>query len=171
MSKRYDQYLATHRANVCKAYFWIKDHLPELCIGYDELQRVILSHDSSKYIPDEYEAYDAYFYGSDKSQKVNDEFKRAWLIHIHRNPHHWQHWVLINDDPEEEETLIEMPHEQILAMICDWWSFSWNSGDLYEIFNWYDDHKHYIKLNDNTRETVEDILDKIKEKLDTKEKD
>ncbi|MFR1480703.1 MAG: DUF5662 family protein [Hydrogeniiclostridium mannosilyticum] len=30
---------------------------------------------------------------------VVQAFQRAWLLHIHRNPHHWQHWVLINDDP------------------------------------------------------------------------
>ena len=168
MSKQYVQYLATHRAHVCKAYFWVNEHLPELCTRDKELRTVILTHDSSKIIPDEYDAYDAYFYGSDKSQKANDDFKRAWLLHIHRNPHHWQHWVLNNDDPDEGETLLEMPYEQILAMICDWWSFSWTSGDLYEIFNWYDRHKNYIKLNDNTRATVEDVLDRIKDQLDTK---
>lgn len=171
MSKQYDQYLATHRAHVCKAYFWIREHLPELCNRGDELRTVILTHDISKIIPDEYDAYDSYFYSSDKSQKVKDDFNRAWLLHIHRNPHHWQHWVLNNDDPDEGEMLLEMPYEQVLAMICDWWSFSWTSDDLYEIFSWYDKHKRYIKLNENTRATVEDILDKIKEQLDMKKED
>lgn len=172
MSKRYDGYLATHRANVCNAFYWIQDHLPELFTGdVDYKREVILSHDQSKYEPDEYYAYDAYFYGSEKTQQVKDDFKRAWLLHIHRNPHHWQHWILNNDEPEEGETLLEMPHEQILAMICDWWSFSWKTGDLYEIFNWYDGHKDYIKLNAKTRATVEDILDKIKDQLDMKERE
>ena len=165
MSKRYDQYLATHRANVCNAYYWINDHLPELFTGGIDYKRVILTHDQSKFEPDEYYAYDAYFYGADKSQKVLDDFNRAWLLHIHRNPHHWQHWVLIKDEPDEGETLLEIPYEQIIAMICDWWSFSWKDGNLNEIFNWYDNHKDYIKLNVNTRATVEDILDKIKEEL------
>ena len=168
MSKLYDQYLATHHSNVFNAYYWINDHLPELLIGGKDYKRIIvLTHDQSKRESDEYHAYDAYFYGSDKSQKVYDEFKRAWLLHIHRNPHHWQHWVLINDDPNEGETLLEMPYEQILAMICDWWSCSWSKGDKYEIFTWYDEHKDYIKLNDSTRATIEDILEKIKNKLDS----
>lgn len=171
MSKRYDQYLSTHHSNVTKAYYYINDYLPELFVGGKDYKRVVmLTHDQSKYEPDEYYAYDAYFYGSDKSQKVKDDFKRAWLLHIHRNPHHWQHWVLNNDEPDEGETLLEMPYEQILAMICDWWSFSWANSDPYEIFRWYDDHKHYIKLNENTRATVEDILEKIKEKLNEKER-
>lgn len=59
-----------------------------------------------------------------------------------------------------------MPIEYILEMICDWWSFSWSKDRLYEIFDWYDGHKKYIKLSKNTRKTVEDILDKIHRKLD-----
>lgn len=59
-----------------------------------------------------------------------------------------------------------MPHNYIIEMICDWWAFSWAKGNLYEIFSWYDAHKHYMKLSDKTRKTVEDILEKIKAKLD-----
>ena len=50
-------------------------------------------------------------------------------------------------------------------MICDWWSFSWAVGNLTEIFNWYDERKEYIKLSDETRTTVENILCKIESKL------
>jgi hypothetical protein len=54
-------------------------------------------------------------------------------------------------------------------MICDWWAFSWNKGNLYEIFKWYDQHKAYMKLSGKTRKTVEDILEKLKAKLDEAE--
>ena len=80
--------------------------------------------------------------------------------------HHWQHWILINDDPDKAEVILDMPYNYILEMICDWWSFSWKTGKLEEIFTWYDAHKAYMKLSDKTRETVEDILDKIKAKLE-----
>ena len=59
-----------------------------------------------------------------------------------------------------------MPYNYIIEMICDWWAFSWNSGNLNEIFDWYDEHKNYMKLSDATRKTVENILSKIKEKLE-----
>ena len=42
---------------------------------------------------------------------------KAWLLHIHRNPHHWQYWVLINDNPEEGENLIEMPYNYIIGLV------------------------------------------------------
>jgi hypothetical protein len=65
--------------------------------------------------------------------------------------------------------VLEMPYDYILEMICDWWAFSWQSGDLYEIFKWYEEHSKYMKLAPKTRETVNDILEKIKGKL-TEEK-
>ena len=94
--------------------------------GIDEYKATLwLNHDESKNDPDEYNAYDDYFYGKNRSYGVVMAFKQAWLEHIHRSPHHWQHWVLINDEPEEGEVILEMPYEYIIEMICDWWSFSW----------------------------------------------
>ena len=61
---------------------------------------------------------------------------------------------------------LDMPLNYIFEMICDWWSFSWKTGKLTEIFSWYDAHKDYMKLSGRTRKTVEDILDKIKSKLE-----
>lgn len=91
--------------------------------------------------------------------------KQARLMHIHRNPHHWQHWVLINDEPKEGTILIEMPYPYIIEMVCDWWAFSWIKGDLSEMFAWYKDHEAYIKLHNNTRSIVEEILEMIRTKL------
>lgn len=122
-------------------------------------------HDISKYSPDEYTPYDNYFYG-EKSSTATIALNRAWLIHIHRNPHHWQHWVLINDDPNEGEIILDIPYNYIIEMICDWWAFSWNKGNLNEIFDWYEEHKNYMKLSDKTRKTVEDIMYKIKNNLE-----
>ena len=165
MSAQYDQYLHTHKANVAKGFAWIRENLPELIKNVENLEWLIcFNHDASKTEQDEYEAYDAYFYGGNRSYAVVQEFNKAWLKHIHRNPHHWQHWVLINDEAKEGEVVIEMPYEYIIEMICDWWSFSWSKGDLTEIFKWYADHKN-IKLHPKTRATVDVILGKIKEKL------
>ena len=100
----------------------------------------------------------AYFYGGNRSYAVVQEFNYAWLRHIHRNPHHWQYWILVNDDPDEGEVVMDMPYNYIIEMICDWWAFSHMKGDLTEIFKWYDEHRDYMKLSDNTRKEVEWIL-------------
>ncbi|WP_407450036.1 DUF5662 family protein [Fibrobacter sp.] len=169
MSYEYDRYLTQHKAGVTKGYEWIKENIPELidenCSGEWD---ICFNHDASKTDCEEYRAYDAYFYGGNRSYKVVQDFKLAWLHHIHNNPHHWQHWILINDDPKEGEIILDMPYQFIIEMICDWWSFSWTKGKLTEIFNWYDAHKDYMKLSDKTRKTVEDILVKIKAKLKEK---
>ena len=169
MSIAYDEYLKDHKANVTKGFYWLKDNLPDV-LKLDERGEVewqiCVNHDASKNHPEEYDAYDQYFYGKNKSYVVVQCFKYAWLHHIHHNPHHWQHWVLINDEPGRGTEVLDMPHNYIVEMICDWWSFSWKKGELYEIFSWYDQHKAYIQLSDKTRKTVEDILDKIREKLD-----
>lgn len=167
MSEKYDEYIESHRANVAKAYKWLNAKLPNI-FPPDEKGNIehqcIFAHDESKYDQDEYEAYDNYFYGN-RSYDVVDKFNYAWLAHIHKNPHHWQHWILINDDPEEGEKILDMPDCYIIEMICDWWSFSWKSGDLIEIFDWYEKHSKYMKLSQYTRQKVEDILAQMREKL------
>ena len=167
MSIQYDNYLTNHKNNVYRGYEWISKNLPEILkpdLAYE--YQLMYNHDASKSSDQEYHAYDAYFYGRNRSYQVVQEFNRAWLHHIHHNPHHWQHWVLINDNPNEGEIVLDMPHLYIIEAVCDWWAFSWAKGNLYEIFNWYDEHKAYMKLSDKTRRTVEDILAKIKTKLD-----
>ena len=169
MGLKYDEYIKEHKDNVKQAYQWLRNYLPEIFEdGYLKMECDLLieEHDKSKYSSEEYDPYDAYFYGS-RSYQVVDEFKHAWLHHIHKNPHHWQHWVLINDNPEEGEIVLDMPDEYIIEMICDWWSFSWKSGDLTEIFKWYEEHSPYMKLSEYTRDHVEDILRMIKEKLES----
>lgn len=169
MSYEYDQYLREHRENVAKGFRWMQNHLPDILRSMNPIDlenQICVDHDRSKDTVAEYEPYDAYFYGKNKSFEVVQSFNRAWLHHIHRNPHHWQYWVLINDDPKEGEVILDMDYCYILEMLCDWWAFSWKKGNLYEIFSWYREHRDYMKLSAKTRRTVEEILDKILEKLD-----
>ena len=166
MSKEYDNYLEQHKANVRKGFEWLLENLPGLVENVPNLEwQICFNHDQSKTEPDEYEAYDAYFYGGNRSYQVVQDFNYAWLLHIHRNPHHWQYWMLQNDDPELGEIVLDMPMNYIIEMICDWWSFSWAKGDLTEIFKWYEERKNYIKLSEMTRGEVESILNLMKEKL------
>lgn len=169
MSEKYNEYLREHKKGVSDAYNWMLLNIPEVFEDDDIKAKVEhqcnFAHDASKENTDEYEAYDAYLYGS-KSFQVVQDFNYAWLNHIHRNPHHWQHWILLNDNPDEGEIILDMPDSYIIEMVCDWWSFSWKTGKLFEIFDWYDKHKDYIKLSELTRNKVEAILELIKEQLE-----
>lgn len=161
MSVVYVGYLTEHIANVNNALDWMASR------GIIENKMSIgLGHDESKYSGQEYQAYDDYFYGNDNKTKeeIDQAFDYAWLHHIHNNKHHWQYWILHED--EGSVKALEMPEEYVYEMIADWWSFSWKADNLYEIFNWYEDHKNKIILHPNTRTLVESTLSTIKEKLD-----
>ena len=180
MSKEYDLYLKEHIRNVERGLNWLLENVGEEKIrdilpGLRSLRtKMFIDHDISKFGANEYVAYDAYFYSpsgvkseNGVSEKVQKDFNYAWLNHIHANPHHWQHWVLVNDDKELGCVALEMPDRYILEMICDWWAFSWAKGDLYEIFNWWNEHSDYILLAPETREKalgmLRLILDKVNE--------
>lgn len=167
MSLQYDLYLAEHRANVKKGFDWLCENIPELVENIPDVAwQTEFMHDESKDNSLEYEPYDNYFYGGNRSFDVVMEYRLAWLRHLHNNPHHWQYWILINDDPKEGEVILDMPDKYIIEMICDWWSFSWSKGNLKEIFDWYDEHSKYMKLSGKTKKTVEDILSKMKKVLE-----
>ena len=182
-NNKYEEYLTAHIANVKKGYEWLKENLPDIVSEdnyfdetayYGELDDIIAKHDHSKYnrIPDrdeyyelrcEYDAYADYFYG-EQTPEVCAAFDRAWLAHIHANPHHWQHWMLQND--EDGLKILDMPYVFIIEMVSDWWAFSWKENKLDEIFNWYEKNKKGILLSDKTRNTLENILEQLKIKLE-----
>lgn len=166
MKDEYDQYLEEHISGVKNAFDWLLENLPELFEGYDSdyIGSIVSKHDESKYSDEEYFAYCEYFYGDEKVDEVQEEFDAAWLHHQHNNPHHWQHWLLREDDGANKA--LEIPYEYIIEMISDWWSFSWKKNNLYEIFNWFENNTEKIILHNTSRKTVEDIMNKIKIKLD-----
>lgn len=162
VNEQYDAYLREHRANVQKAYDWLYANIPEMqdiCHRNPDLNQMIQEHDKSKDLPDEYTPYALYFYGSDEERAgVEDAFNVAWLLHQDRNPHHWQHWVLINDEPEAGFVALEMPIPYVIEMLCDWMSFGVKTGDISEVICFYRKHKDYMLLHKNTRKLVETIL-------------
>lgn len=164
MSVEYDKYLSEHIANVNRALRWMLDNLPRNDTQKQAIEDALNNnHDASKYEKFEYEPYDAYFYGGNRSYKVLVEFNYAWLMHIHRNPHHWQYWVLIEDDPENGSVMkpLPMPLVYVYEMIADWWSFSWRDENLFEIFKWYNEHWAKQYIHPTTRAIIREILEEI----------
>lgn len=165
MSDKYKAYVEEHVKNIKLAFNWLYQYLPDLFdyCDSDLLGKQISSHDMSKWSKEEYDPYCEYFYGDNKTDEVKQNFDKAWLHHIHNNPHHWNYWVLIDNG---ETKALPMDYFNICEMILDWWTFSWKSGNLYEIFDWYDKHKDKMILHEQTRNIIEEILHKIKEVLD-----
>lgn len=131
----------------------------------------LIIHDWSKFGPLEWTAYANHFYrdggvwkfkrnkGQHSPGDAKDEFNRAWLRHIHKNPHHWQHWVLMFDDDGYQA--LEMPENFVREMVADWMGAGLAQKGIPDILHWYDQNKNRMILHENTRRRVREILDSL----------
>jgi len=99
-----------------------------------------ITHDLSKFLPDEFFPYMLYFYVD--SKKYDKMFDIAWLKHQHRNAHHWQHWLLQKDSGNL--VCIDIPKQYLIEMVCDWVGAGIaingkadNSDKYFETKQWY----------------------------------
>jgi len=169
-NQEYSNYLKNHLDNINFGFEWLHKNLPNIFIHEDcnyetMIQMNIRTHDDSKSSCNEWIPYREYFYGNKEDEDIQNAFNYAWLHHIHNNPHHWQYWLLYEDDTKKP-TPLEIPYEYLIEMILDWWSFSWKQGNLYEIQDWYNNHKSMIIMNENSKNLIEEIIKSIIDKLD-----
>ena len=132
-----------------------------------------MTHDISKLLLSEFLPYMEHFYGSKigigrgrdetgyyKPTDTGDRaFDFAWLLHQKRNKHHWQWWVL----PEDEGGLkvLEMPLKYRQEMLCDWRGAGKAQGRP-DTLAWYRKNGSRMALGDKTREWIEKTLGVIK---------
>lgn len=128
-----------------------------------------LMHDMSKFRPSEFIPYANFFYGKPKVRKKgyykatnsgDDNFDRAWLDHIHCNKHHWQHWVLQED--EGNVFCLKMPYKYVLEMVCDWIGAGKAQNSELSCHEWYKAHKHKMHFHDSTKKDLEFLLQEEK---------
>ena len=121
---------------------------------------LLIIHDWQKFTPTEWNPYVLTFYGGWKygarPRWLVSAFDSAWLHHIHLGPHHWQYWVLQNDDGSTKA--IEMPDKYRREMLADW------RGAGRAIFGddntreWYLENKNRMVFHPKTREWIEHQL-------------
>lgn len=156
----YDAYLREHQYNVRKAFNILAPEIKKKGpIIFAATRRVINCHDESKFRSDEYEAYADKFYRDVENLTA---FNRAWLMHIHRNPHHWQYWVLIEDSGNKE--ILDMPFVYIVEMVCDWHSFS-AEDPTSTAYKFFELNGSRMKLSPKTLKTVNELLEFLKSSL------
>lgn len=140
----------------------------------------LLIHDLSKFRPSEWRPYVEKFYGKpfdpeasgDETVRraeartqlaVNRAFDVAWLKHQHRNPHHWQHYVLREDSGITKVLL--MPMIEADEMLADWLGagtkiLRWPSirECISETIQWYVANSSKIQMRQEVRTRVEALL-------------
>ena len=115
-----------------------------------------ITHDISKFFPDEWGPYREFFYGGlEKTPTTEQNFNKAWIKHIHRNPHHWQYWQLRKDDGGVKA--LEMPYVYMLEMVADWRGAGKAQG-FDSVRDWYAKNKNKMHLHPDTRIHVESLL-------------
>jgi len=79
-----------------------------------------ITHDLSKYTPTEFFESVKYFTGTmsplDKAKR-DKGYSNAYLHHMGRNKHHFEHWV---DDYIHGGRSIQMPFKYALELVCDY---------------------------------------------------
>lgn len=137
------------------------------------LWRLII-HDWSKFTPAEWGPYVRYFYRDNTGEGMDaigrfglaelapfgfyakDRFNVAWLHHQHRNPHHWQHWVLREDSGNVFP--LPMPFPLAREMVADWMGAGRAITGRWEVAEWYAKNREVIVLHPETRRYVEGVL-------------
>ena len=120
-----------------------------------------VTHDLSKFRPSEWFPYVNSFYGpwtyEGRPWIVVFRFDVAWLEHQHRNDHHWQHWILREDDGDTKPLLV--PGCVLLEMLCDWRAAGkaiTGDGSWKRVRAWWDKQDQILPTA--TRKAIEDRL-------------
>ncbi|HEY1294711.1 MAG TPA: DUF5662 family protein [Chloroflexota bacterium] len=134
-----------------------------------------LLHDNSKFLPSEWFAYAHFFYGrpprvwrdvsaGEKYERLEaawreseegrkEAFRAAWLHHQNRNKHHWQYWLLVND--QEPPRILPMPDRYRREMLADWRGAGRAINGIEDALGWYRQNRDKMQLHPDTRAWVE----------------
>ena len=114
-----------------------------------------IMHDISKFYPSEFDLY-ARYYATKKRMNIT----KAWHLHLHRNKHHWQYWIFM--DNEGNMQALEMPEKYAVEMIADWYAVAIVEGGMDKVpervARWYYERAGKILLHQNTKRFVEDNI-------------
>lgn len=170
-SYKYDEYLNNHIT--CVKRSWYEILKPAMTENFDlsdetisEISDTISTHDNSKFDDEEYYAYLDWFYPSEDCPKDEKAFNMAWNHHQKSNPHHWQYWILLEDD-NEDPIYLDMPLKYVVEMCCDWHSFSMKNPES-TAYYWWTTNRHKIKVSDKTAKLIDQIVEYLKDPLPEK---
>lgn len=134
----------------------------------------LIIHDWTKFLPSEWTPYVHYFYRKDLQEAemrqgmsdygvleaapygvfIEDRFNMAWNLHQKRNKHHWQYWVLMNDDGPVWP--MPIPDRYMREMVADWCGAGRAITGKWDVRTWYDKNKDKIQIRN--KELVEILI-------------
>ena len=108
----------------------------------------LLIHDWSKFLPSEYSVYKKRFTSKEYTE---EEWEKAWLHHIHFNPHHHEHWMI-------KGQAIRMPDVFVKEMVIDWHGAGRGYQGSWDIQPWIDANYQKIVLHPESLEKLKSAL-------------
>lgn len=121
----------------------------------------LASHDESKWSLSEFPGYALHFHGGG----APDRFAKAWLHHIHHNPHHWQHWIFPDGfapkGSKVENGCVVMPMHYALEMVADWMGASMAYTGSWDMTNWLRENIPRIRVHSETAAYLRQVLGSI----------
>ena len=155
---RYFRYLLWHKWCVYKA-----------CRRRGLIWRGI-THDMSKFLPSEFISYARYFHGKWPSRKdvktnvlhwgghpdsltsegVREAWEYAFMKHVHRNEHHWQHWLFTNKKGQTKP--LRIPVKAYLEMLSDWDGSGISITGNLDTYEWYTRNRKWIIMTPEMKE-------------------
>jgi len=133
-----------------------------------------LTHDWSKFLPDEWVPYAKFFYGEFTWKKIADiswvqrtmgaedshakeywkqRFDVAWNLHQKRNRHHHQFYLLTMDSVDL--VVLDMPDKYRKEMLADWRGAGRAINGFDDTRNWYLKNRDKMKFHPDTQAWVE----------------
>ena len=119
-------------------------------------------HDWQKLTPTEWYPYMMTFSSgkwkyNERPQWLIDSFDYAWLHHQHLGPHHWQYWILTQD--EDENKILPMPDKYRKEMLADWIGAGKAIlGKDANTLKWYMKNRLKIQFHPDTRKWIDKSL-------------
>lgn len=117
-------------------------------------------HDWQKLTPTEFYPYMMSFSSgkwkyNERPKWLVDAFDNAWLHHQHLGPHHWQYWILV----QNENKVLPMPDRYRKEMLADWIGAGKAIlGKEANTLKWYMKNRLQIMLHPDTRRWVDKKL-------------
>jgi hypothetical protein len=130
--------------------------------------RRLLMHDTSKLSSVEFGNYSRFKYGI----KSVEDWSKAWLHHLHNNPHHPEHWILpwrgdpgfylgYGHDLAPFVTVLPMPETYTREFVIDMMATSMEITGSYDIAVWLNANGPEINLHPETELRLDGVLIKL----------
>ncbi len=115
---------------------------------------IAVFHDWDKFLPSMWLPYARAHYAPNGTPcfAPSNAFNQAKMVHQHRNKHHWQFWVFINDCGEIE--CLPIPDVYRREMLADWRGAGKSLGKP-DLLGWYGACRETMLFHSETRAWLE----------------